>query len=456
MGLKTVNDVVEFYRRVIEASGLQIGTNADVLVQSGKGAIPVQVAKLPLVLPTQARLTAGLKEELAFAPLGEALDRVESDVLKWLRRAFTVRQTSVAAILFTELAQLAAETERHKTLSPDQAELLSVLPEADETMVKAFVDLFDVICGTGDKKLISTYVGRNKVLDGAEWLRAALVSFDVLKAKVTKEHAIYGKKMRVKDKKAFFDLLQFILPGALDPERFYSAGSRDKTAPNFHCLLTSYIKVMRDYNRVIELYSDVCPDLAEWTTPHLDQLEQDLTEFRELGSLIPPLAGNKGEGEESKVTAVNNNGTLNKAATSVAPVTTPVSTEAPKTWASAVSQPPAYQAPVAGGYQSPNAYTPSYHQAPVQAAPLTPRQLREIQRQEENRNAYIQPATYGNYGAAPQTGYQQNVYQQPGYQNVQSGYQNVATGYQQAYHQPAYNYGAPQASVAPAGYQRPM
>ena len=426
--LKTVDDVCAFYTRVLVSVGLIVNPDGGVYVRAANQELPLPVAGKSLVLPTAENLRSGFNDRQAFAPLGESINLTESIVLKKLRQTITVRQTTVIGALMAELMTIAADVNLHKTLSPTQAELLSVIPEVDEKTVKAVGVVFDTIDPLGDKRLISTYLKRNGIVDGVEYMRAAIVAIDIMRAQVEKEATIYGKAVRVKDKKAFFSLLEFILPGCKDPGKFYSAGSKDKIAPNFHALMVSHLNVMEALNLVIDLFRDKLGNPETLYTPDLSVLRDELEDLKQFNGLIPALSGNMGDGEVSASPAVD-------------PASAPA-TVAPRATIGQSTAAPAAAQVVTANAAAPLTYaqqqaqrTAEYYAANPMAAPQPPSVRQQYEQQRMYGNAIAAPVPMPTIG--------QRAGAVPGY-----------VGYQQATHAsyqtaPVTNYAPVVAATAP-------
>lgn len=434
--LKTVDDVCAFYKRVLVSAGLVVQDDGGVFIRAAGKELPLPVEGRNLAIPTKERLAKGFTDTQAFAPLGESINRTESIVQKKLRQILTVRQTTVIGDLMAQLMTIAADVNLHKTLSPQQAELLSVLPEVDEKTVKAVSSVFDCIDPLGDRRLVSTYVKRNGVVDGAEYMRAAIVTFDILRTQVEKEATIYGKSMRVKDKKAFFALLEFMLPGCKDPGKYYSAGSKCKIAPNLHALMHAHLNVMETLNVWIDLFRDKLEEPELLYTPDISVLRDELDNLKQFNGLIPPLAGNQGDGEAGVTETAP--APAPSTAASVAPATrttigqstavayTPTTTVAPVAPIQTATQPMTYA-------QQQAQRQAQYYAANPQMAPqpLSVRQQYEQQRMMANVSAA--PAPHVTIGR-PASGYVQS-YQQPqaqpyGYVPPQAQTYQPATTYQ--------------------------
>lgn len=438
--LVTVEDVCTFYTQVLTAAGLIVRPDGGVYIKANRQELPLPVGGKNLVIPTKENLSQGFGENQPFAPLGESINRTESVVLKKLRQILTVRQTTVLGSLMSELMTIAADVTIHKTLTPTQSELLSVVPEVDEKTVKAVGQVFDVIDPLGDKRLVSTYIKRNGIVDGMEYMRAAIVSVDIMRALVEKEATIYGKAMRVKDKKAFFALLEFILPGCKDPAKFYSAGSKDKIAPNFHALLTSHLNIMEALNRIVDLFRDKIEGAEELYTPDISVLRDKLEDLKQFNGLVPALQGNMGEGESGVGEA--------EAATTTEATTTRATIGQASAAALAAKTAPAVTAPVVASQVSAAPMTYAQQQAARQAQyyaanpqlaprPLSPREQYELDKAYANQLAAAPVVPHQTIGqSSGYVGYQQAQTQQVSYnnyapvvapQNSYVPYQSVAT-----------------------------
>lgn len=360
-----MNKLTKLYAAILEGLDLNVKDDGVVVFSKGKIEQPVGVDGKVLALPTKDVLAnADWDEVVAFHPLSENIVRGESPVLKKLRTLMAGRIHRIVNELAANLMTIAADTDLHGSLSPDQSELLSNLKDADEKMLNALVKIIKNTSITGSNRVINLFIKRKGKLGDNTYARVCFLHTPILDESVGEDGTIYGVKLRKKDLTGIKEVYKYIFG---DEE--YSTGSDSKYAPRLLSLLRTYVKIMKRLNTIIkrfeftgtrkkeplltdveDLYTDV-----SWES-HLDSL----VEWREL---IPNLDGNDGT-IENEVTADE---------TPVKTVTLPKrSNSVPNS--QSTNQPnrsnvPVYKAPTPmyGSYNNVPPVQPNQHRVPVYA-----------------------------------------------------------------------------------------
>lgn len=332
-----------------------------------------------ICIPTDQILRASRWDELqAFHPLCESSLRGESPILRKMRAYINFRLTATLSILMSELMDIATDASKHKRLSPSAAEFLKLLPEVDDKTNTALLDVLKGIEYNGKNRLVSVYLKRGGILNGMTFQRTAITSFPITDEFDTDETVIYGVKMRVKDKKAIEDLMNWILPGCNDFEA-YSFGSLSSTAPYFHALMGAYLKVIKRINFTVEKFNRNGTNLLEcFNDVYVDlSWEEQLKDLARYRDVIPPLEGNEGEADTTRPQAAS---------------------PAVPSYAPPVNTPPANTAPNVPSYAPPAPTQQPQQQQPEPNVLRTPRT--GFGGSPGIRNEYINPAAGNVYNPA--------------------------------------------------------
>lgn len=292
----SVRPLSTLYEEILASAGYHTDSEGLVYYTSSEGkTLPAIVDKKKLFVPTTTALRKFTLPELngqyiGFHPISESLLRNQSQIIKWLRVLLTMRLQAVMGELLINLAQIAADTSRHKNLSPRATEFLSHVPDIDVKTVENLETIIYKVDGEKNK-LISIYLKNGGQFGGQTVHRSAIVSFPFIKEFENEEAQIFGVKLRKKDRVAIEKLFNWVIPNA-DDINSYSYGSTSSTAPYFHALLNAYVRVATRLNDVIKIFkkhvdSDELHTEISWSVDTVD-----LTPYRES---LPPLLGNDGE-----------------------------------------------------------------------------------------------------------------------------------------------------------------
>lgn len=392
-----MNRLTTLYKDILESAGLSIDADSVICLPTPAEDVPTIIDGKFLLLPTNEVLrNPNWEDTIAFHPLSENVVRGESEVLKKLREILLTRATNVLTEVTSQLINIASNTDMHKTLSPNQSEFLSHLPEADKKMVETYLKMIASSSPVGNNRFISMYLKRGGTHDGVKYNRLCVVDLPVLKAD-EEERSIFGVKMRIKDLSSIRDLITYTLPND------YTCGSKSQTAPYFQALLMSYVALMEDLNKVVKLFNKVFQNSDELITDL--SWKAEIACLSDMRDLIPVLDGNQGavvkgavdepKDVELKPTAravQRSVGGGNVVQRSVAPVNTSIvkSSDGTISWQD-IQRGTQQQA-----YQAQPSYTRGYHQPEqVDMSGGNSAGRARVQQQQFNRGSY-QPA--GNYG----------------------------------------------------------
>ena len=214
------------------------------------------------------------------------------------------------------LVELAADTARHKNLTPDQQVFLRGLPKADQKTAKAVNNVSDgdlatsltnVLDANGSSPkhtVLHMFLKRSGNWKGRKYKRVCIVNFPIMEAEQTKDNTIFGVKVRAADKPAILNLFKYILPGSDESETPYNYGSDSGIAPYFDSLVHSFLAIAKQLNVTTDLFRDHIND-EMYNTLFIDTTwEDDVSDLNQFKGLMGPMDGNIGEqSEEEKVTA---------------------------------------------------------------------------------------------------------------------------------------------------------
>jgi hypothetical protein len=287
-------NILEFYQKVLEATGCVIDNDGLVSVTMGDIIKPCTIDGLRMSLPTKQLLDNPDWESLvAFHPMSESIIRGESPVLKKLKLLMNARITFVVSEIAMRLMEIAVDKDYHKKLSPTASEFLKTVPNVNEKSHKLLSKVFMAVTLEGEKRISSIYLKRGGILKGNNYPRVGVVSFPITESIDKEEKGIFGVQLAKADKQAFGDLFYYILPKANEVDT-YSYGSNSSAAPYFQALCGAYINVIKRLNDVLRVfkkhidnYDELVTDIS-WEEP-LDNLGFNFSDK------IPPLPMNDGE-----------------------------------------------------------------------------------------------------------------------------------------------------------------
>lgn len=258
---------------------------------------PCKIGKRVLLLPLP-EVIRNLDNEktIVFHPLAENVARADSVVQNFMKQLITMTVSFKLFVITQTLYDLACNKSLHDQLTGDQLTLLSLLPDAD---AKGSKNLSDVISKVDMKnvRIWNVFNKRNGKLGGSSYNRVAVVTFPLFSEILDHEKSEVWKGIRKRDAKEFKTLFDYILPG-WDKLDAYSAASDSMEAPSFQALTLAYIKVAKELNNIVSVYSNFMKVDEESIA---DQLMVDLgyegkiSNLSKYRNVIPVLDGNAGE-----------------------------------------------------------------------------------------------------------------------------------------------------------------
>ena len=290
-------DLTQLYKSILRFSGLDADSDGYISVMIDDRREPAVMNGARLVLPLEQHLrNNNAKEKIVFHPLSENILRGESDVIIKLREVINVRLNFTFGIIAQSLLSLIASPELHKGLNPDQTELLIAVKDVDETTVKNFTSLMvEGIKNQASKVFLNIYLKRGGSIGTKRYSRVGIYSFNMYEEFLKDSNEIFGVKLRVKDKEAFKQIYQYILPMLVEDTTAYNRGSESELAPFLDCLMKTSISVASRFNDIFDKFGEYIDQSsklvfdADWVET-FDNLSIMIPDVRR----VPVQAGNEG------------------------------------------------------------------------------------------------------------------------------------------------------------------
>jgi hypothetical protein len=266
--------------------------------------LPVMVKGKRLALPAPEILAKQDKNDIIiFHPLMEQVVRGESEVLEKYRKLLMVRFNSVASTLISDLLLLSGDIDKHKDLSPDQAEFLTKVKGVDDKLIKLWARVLAAMPhDQTSRRIVTLFLKKTGSVAGKRHKRVGVVSFplyeELKKPEIKKEdHEIYGIKCRVKDKEILIAALEYLFPN-IEEVGSYNRGSDSDVAVNLDALMQPALGLIQAMNDVSETFGDLFGKDSDDADLYIDCQWQEA--FVNLGVMwneirkVPMQAGNEG------------------------------------------------------------------------------------------------------------------------------------------------------------------
>lgn len=288
--------LITVYEGVLNSLNVTADADGALSRHVGDQQTPLMCDGLRVVLPTRAVLDhLDPKTQMGFHPLCESALRGESPIIRMLRTLINYRTTVVTLELMNQLLAIAMDTTRHSLLSPEQKEFLKIVPDISADCHKEFTDISKMIKPTEREKATNIYLKRAPTIRGAVFKRGGIVNFPLLDELRSKGDRVYGKYIKVRNKKILSALMGYILDDDGETRLAgvrMSYGSSNLTAPNFDALIHAYANIATRLQTVVDLFSNLPTyDLITTDLSWVSALD-DLSVFK---GVIPTLPGNEGD-----------------------------------------------------------------------------------------------------------------------------------------------------------------
>ncbi len=289
--------LLNLYKAILEslyvyADELGLLTRKQLDGQSEPVNVSVEGRSKRLILPHPELLRKGLPDELvAFHPLSEVSNRGESEVFRKLKLLVNLRITTTLFAVMEDLAELAADRERHASLSPKLLPMLEIIPQADRKFVDNLHNVINAALSGGKNRLLSIYMNRGGKYMGERRARVAIVAFPILEELNNEDRKVFGVQLRAKDVTQLKALFEWVLPGCDEAGR-YNAYSDSLDAPYFEALMNAYVKAAQPLNAAIKMAGK---HIENGSALRIDtSWSTEIPDLEAMRHEIPPLEGNKG------------------------------------------------------------------------------------------------------------------------------------------------------------------
>ena len=258
----------KLYSDILKLGGCVSDEKGNIFINLGTDQnVPLTVDGKRLLLPTEENLKSNDTNTLIFHPLAKSIIKQESPIIIRLRKAINIRLNTVTALLARCFLEIMSSTDKHKNLQPEQLDLVTKLSNIDAKALDVFVKKF--ISGAGvipDKNFIFIFIKRRAIIKelndkGVDvekiYSRGGIVSFPFYE-KLNED----SDNLRVKDKKAFKDIFEYIFTD-INHTDFYNQGSSSRQAPTLLALLKTAVNIASILNDHIEKFKNFIPDYED-------------------------------------------------------------------------------------------------------------------------------------------------------------------------------------------------
>jgi len=289
--------VIEFYKEILTAGNLVADGDGYISAAVNGAIMPFTVSGKRLVLPTREHIkNPDWSNRVVFHPLVEDMLRGESKVLEKFRNAINVKLNVTMGNLLDELLNIVLDIPLHSKMTPDQAELLTKVKNADDKTKNALTSIIAAIRKDSQNKcIVRLFSKRGGLVKGRKYNRATVVAFPLYTELKNGEKTAYGVPLRIRDREAIIGLLEFMMPG-IETEGMFNYGSISDIAPFLDAILRGLINVASRINTIVHNYGSFMSADASGYTYFPNGLEalDNLNQFESELRAIPMQAGNEG------------------------------------------------------------------------------------------------------------------------------------------------------------------
>lgn len=348
--------LLELYSSILKYSGVSISEDGSTQIDFLGKTLENEAEGKRIFMPYPKVLKqSDPTKTMIFHPFREYVNRGESAIVRKLRKLISVRLNVAVIALVDRFINLLNSPALHKEFSPQQRELIKAITSTDLDPAKFLSASWKLFEEKPDSFAISLYLKKNGSLRGKKYNRVGVVSF-------TFYDSIKATSLSEKQKKALYQLFNFIFPGSLDDQESYNEGTESTQCPWLDALLRSSYNVVSRIQELTSLYkpyikdpeTDDIPEELVFDVQWVDEMDR-LNQYASEIAMIPSQVGNEGDAER------------------VLAVPTPKNTAADAAFR-AINQPtaPAMPAPLAATAPAmgQTVTTPLPYQVPVQPQPM--------------------------------------------------------------------------------------
>ena len=252
-------DILEIYRSILKFAGLEADASGYVRLVGDDSKDQFLVNGKALVLPTDEQLRSmNTDQKMAFHPLAESTIRGESPIIQKLKDTINTNLGLRFGYLGPELIRIVSSTAIQQRLSPEQAEVIIRIKDADETTIVNWNNtLRQLVLKRPTRGFLNVFLRRGGDYQGQKYSRVGITTFPFYKELLTGEQDV--AKIRKKDYPTFIQIHQAIFP-EIDIDEAYNYGFRGQVAPFLCTLLITAAKLAFRMNEMVELFKDYFED----------------------------------------------------------------------------------------------------------------------------------------------------------------------------------------------------
>lgn len=300
-----MSKLLELYKKMLATVGMVVDDQGFVstLAPGADQSNPMMVGEKRLVLPYPEQLKEpDWSNRAGFHPLLQNFAGGDSTAMDAVRTRANRHLDFVIGMTFLNLAQLAANSEVHKSLKPEQARYLRPFGHANEKFVSIVKHI--VVAKAALKKgfeFIRFSVPMGRQWKGQKRHRVAVATFPLYEQlpKDDKNCTIAGQKLSIKETKMMREMYQFLFPH-IDEKGYYEFGSDSSFGPTIEALYGLFDIIITQHNEHIAALEGAIDATPFLYIPN---------EWREELASIPALAN-----EIRAIPALDDNSTKARAA----------------------------------------------------------------------------------------------------------------------------------------------
>lgn len=288
--------MLELYENVLNSLSHEVTDDGFVTTKEENGvSLPIEVDGKRLVIPMPNLLSEGDARNIFFHPLKENIANGPSKVLEWFRSVVNEEMSGEFGASVYSLLATAADTNTHKTLTPQQSEVMDAVKSAKAGALKTFHS-FILKSKKNNIPFVHVYLKRGgkdpKTGEVYRWL--ATVTFPMYERFVKDPASITGTAPSKPDQKAIKDAIEFLYPG-IGTDQQYSYGSNSVQASKFDALLGAIKNLRAQIFAVAEILKDT-HFFTEFDQPTMvwSDYVGNLEHFKKEVLFVPMQAGNEG------------------------------------------------------------------------------------------------------------------------------------------------------------------
>lgn len=252
-------ELLDIYKSILAYAGLEADADGYIRLVGDGSKDQFLVNGKALVLPTDYQLkTMDTSQKMAFHPLAESTIRGESPVLQKLKDTINTNLALRFGYLGQELLRIVASPAIQQRLSPEQAEVIIRIKDADDNSLLNWNNLLrQLVLKRPTRGFLNIFLRRGGEYHGEKYSRVGITTFPFYKELLTGEQDV--AKIRKKDYPTYIQIHQAIFP-EIDIDEAYNYGFRGQVAPFLCTLLITSAKLAFRMNEMVDLFKGFFED----------------------------------------------------------------------------------------------------------------------------------------------------------------------------------------------------